>query len=295
MELLIPYMIEEQLKYIDKLAHVNLVIFQHMAGGQYGSYDEESNKQARNAYLRNFKEITKLLGTSTYKTDSLVSHIELLKGIEDNKQTVEEFKDEIKIQLEDIQYPKANRVYKINLDAESNLVKFDVIEEIVEDPRQAIYREPIGLEPNTRERWLEAITGGPVWLRDDPGFVDQQNIILDEDIISAAKNFLLGPCGAWRNKALLAETRTFGSLEELKESILKEAREKDMVLYKVYTYEKVEIDWNIGPPKTLEEIQNRPKTTQYAWRGAFLDKLTERGGTPLTDEEAAVFDKHMIA
>lgn len=288
-------MTEEQLKYIDKLAHVNLVIFQHMAGGQYGSYDEESNKQARNAYLRNFKEIKEILGLGGYRTDSLVSHIELLKGIEDNKQTVEEFNEAIKAQLEDIQYPKANRVYKINLDTERKFVKFDVIEEIVEDPKRAIYQEPIGLETHTRERWLEVITGGPVWHRDDPGFVDQQNIILDEDIISAAKNFMLGPCGAWRNKALLAETRTFGSLEELKESILNESQEKDMVLYKVYSYEKVEIDWNIGPPKTLEEIQNRPKTTQYAWRGAFLDKLPERGGTPLTEQEAAVFDKHMIA
>ena len=282
---------EEQLKHIDKLAHVNLVIFQHMAGGQYGSYDEESNKQARNAYLRNFKEINKLLGMGAYKTDSLISHIELLKGIEDNKQTVEEFSEAIKAQLEDIQYPKVNRVYKINVQADS---LFDVIEEIVEDPRQAIYREPIGMEPYTREQWLEATNQSPVWHREDPGFVDQ-TIILDEDIISAAKNFMLGPCGAWRNKALLAETRTFGSLEELKENILKEAQEKDMVLYKVYTYEKVEIDWNVGPPKTLEEIQNRPKTIQYAWRGAFVDKLLERGGTPLTEQEAAVFDKHRIA
>jgi hypothetical protein len=282
---------EEQLKYIDKLAHVNLVIFQHMAGGQYGSYDEEPNNQARNAYLRNFKEIKKLLGVGTYQTDSLVSHIELLKGVEDNKQTVEELNEVIKAQLEDIQYPKVNRVYKINLEAES---KFDVIEEIVEDPKQAIYREPIGMEPYTREQWLEVIEGGSVLQRYNLGCKDE-TVILDEDIISAAKNFMLGPCGAWRNKALLAETRTFGSLEELKENILKESQEKDMVLYKVYTFEKVEIDWNVGPPKTLEEIQNRPKTIQYAWRGAFVDKLTERGSTPLTEQEAAVFAKYGIA
>ena len=282
---------EEQLKYIDKLAHVNLVIFQHMAGGQYGSYDEETNSQARNAYLRNFKEIKKLLGSGSYKTDSLVSHIELLKGIEDNKETVEEFSEAIKAQLEDIQYPKVNRVYKVNVQAET---KFDIIEEIVKDPRQAIYREPIGMEPYTREQWLEVVEGGSVLQRYNLGCNDE-TLILDEDIISAAKNFMLGPCGAWRNKALLAETRTFSSLEELKENILKESQEKDMVLYKVYTYEKVEIDWNVGPPKTLEEIQNRPKTIQYAWRGAFVDKLPERGGTPLTEQEAAVFDKHRIA
>lgn len=282
---------EEQLKYIDKLAHVNLVIFQHMAGGQYGSYDEESNNQARNAYLRNFKEIKKLLGVGTYRTDSLVSHIELLKGIEDAKQTVQEFGETIKAQLEDIQYPKVNRVYKVNVQAET---KFDIIEEIVKDPTQAIYREPIGMEPYTREQWLEVVEGGSVLQRYNLGCKDE-TLILDEDIISAAKNFMLGPCGAWRNKALLAETRTFSSLEELKENILKESQEKDMVLYKVYTFEKVEIDWNVGPPKTLEEIQNRPKTTQYAWRGAFVDKLPERSGTPLTEQEAAVFDKHRIA
>jgi hypothetical protein len=282
---------EEQLKYIDKLAHVNLVIFQHMAGGQYGSYDEESNNQARNAYLRNFKEINKLLGAGTYRTDSLVSHIELLKGIEDNKETVEEFSEAIKAQLEDIQYPKVNRVYKVNVQTETN---FDIIEEIVKDPRQAIYREPIGMEPYTREQWLEVVEGGSVLQRYNLGCKDE-TVILDEDIISAAKNFMLGPCGAWRNKALIADTRTFDSLEELKETILKEAQEKDMVLYKVYEYEKVEIDWNVGAPKTLEEIQNRPKTTQYAWRGAFVDKLPERSGTPLTEQEAAVFDKHRIA
>jgi hypothetical protein len=282
---------EEQLKYIDKLAHVNLIIFQHMAGGQYGSYDEESNNQARNAYLRNFKEIKKLLGAGSYQTDSLVSHIELLKGIEDNKEAVEEFSEAIKAQLEDIQYPKVNRVYKVNVQAET---KFDIIEEIVKDPRQAIYREPIGMEPYTREQWLEVVEGGSVLQRYNLGCKDE-TLILDEDIISAAMNFMLGPCGAWRNKALLAETRTFSSLEELKENILKESQEKDMVLYKVYTFEKVEIDWNVGPPKTLEEIQNRPKTIQYAWRGAFVDKLPERGGTPLTEQEAAVFDKHRIA
>ena len=283
---------EQQHKYADKLAHVNLVIFQHMAGGQYGSYDDESNKQARKAYLRNFKEIQTLLGTKgAYKTDSLVGHMELLKGVEDNKQTVEDFNKVIKAQLEDIEYPKANRVYKINLDAES---KFDVIEEIVEDPKQAIYREPIGMEPYTREQWLDVIEGGSVLQRYNLGCKDE-TVVLDEDIISAAKNFMLGPCGAWRNKALLAETRTFGSLEELKENILKESQEKDMILYKVYAFEKVEIDWSVGPPKTLEEIQNRPKTIQYAWRGAFVDKLPERGGTPLTDQEAAVFDKYMTA
>lgn len=276
---------EEQLKYIDKLAHVNLVIFQHMAGGQYGSYDEEANKQARNAYLRNFNEIKKLFGTNTYRTDSLIGHMELLKEIQQNAETIEHFNEAIKADLEDIQYPKVNRVYKVNVEAES---KFDVIEEIIEDPKQAIYREPIGMETYTRERWLEVVN-------EDPGFVDQ-TFILDEDIISAAKNFMLGPCGAWRNKALLAETRTFGSLKELKENILKESQEKDMVLYKVYSYEKVDIvDWIVGPPKTLEEIKNRPKTIQYAWRGAFVDKLTDRGGTPLTEQEAAVFDKHKIA
>lgn len=281
---------EEQLKQASKLAHLNLVLFYQMAAGHYGSYNEESNKQIRDKYAKTFNEMSKILGLDkTYQTQSLIHQIERNNEDIQNQEIVSSLKNTIKLVLDDIQYPKVNRVYKVNPEAES---KFDVIEEIVENPKRAIYREPIGMETYTRERWLEVVDQRPVWHREDPGFVDQ-TLILDEDIISAAKNFMLGPCGAWRNKALMAETRTFDSLEELKENILKESQEKDMVLYKVYSYEKVEIDWIIGPPKTLEEIKNRPKTIQYAWRGAFVDKLPEPSTTPLTEQEAAVFDKYL--
>jgi hypothetical protein len=185
---------------------------------------------------------------------------------ENEKETVSKVFETVKTDLEDIKYPKFNRIYKLNKEN----FKLDVTVEPVTDPTCAIFREPIGLETYTREQWLETLESQTSAFPE--GSFKDQISIFDEDIISAAKNFLLGPCGAWRNKPLLAETRTFDSLEELKENILNEAREKDMVLYRVYSYEKIEIDWNVGPPKTLEEIQNRPKTTQYAWRGVFLDK-----------------------
>ena len=189
--------------------------------------------------------------------------LEYTATVEDDEAVVSKFIDVATADLKNLAYPNVNRVYKLNLEAES---KFDVIEEVVTNPEQAIFREPIGQEMYTREVWLEAVASHPVRGDFEPGFGDQ-TLILDEDVVSAAKNFMLGPCGAWRNKALLAETRTFDSLEELKESILKEAQEKDMVLYKVYSFEKVEIDWDTG-----KVVQDSPTTTLYAWRGCFIDK-----------------------
>jgi hypothetical protein len=183
---------------------------------------------------------------------------------EDDAAVVSKFIDSATADLKNLEYPNVNRVYKLNLEAKS---KFDVIEEIVEEPTKAIYREPIGMETYTREFWQEVLNEQQPPPPFHEAFFEDQNNFFDEDIIAAAKNFMLGPCGAWKNKALLAETKTFDSLDKLKEDILKEAQEKDMVLYKTYTRDKLEYEEG-----TFKLKENGPKITLYYWRGAFIDK-----------------------
>lgn len=77
------------------------------------------------------------------------------------------------------------------------------------------------------------------------------NIIFDEDIINAAKGFMVGPVGIFRNKCVAAIVgKSFKSLEELKADILVNSALRDMVLYMVYE-----------------------KAGQYFWRGVFVDKV----------------------
>lgn len=171
-----------------------------------------------------------------------------------------EFIDVIKSNIHDIEYPKVNRVYKINPQAE-NL--FDVTIEPVAEPTRAISND-IEDQIYPREVWQECMDK---FVNDVPfGGVNLRNgtkIIFDEDIIAAAYTFMLGPVTALRKKAIVAETLRFPSFEELKEHILNEAKDKDMLLYMVCE------DTHKTYGEDLTVINERPV---FIWRGAFLDK-----------------------
>ena len=81
---------------------------------------------------------------------------------------------------------------------------------------------------------------------------------------------MTGPVGIQRKKAIAAESRTYDSLEELKESILTEVKEKDMILYMTFTVEHADPrDISLS---SFTVTENYPKITRYVWRGVFLDK-----------------------
>jgi hypothetical protein len=78
----------------------------------------------------------------------------------------------------------------------------------------------------------------------------ETNILLDDDIINAAKGFMVGPVGLFRNKAVEAETQKFDSLYEMQIFLLNvQCRTKDMVLY--MTFER---------------------NGKYFWRGSFVHR-----------------------
>jgi hypothetical protein len=140
----------------------------------------------------------------------------------------------------------------------------------------------------TKERWLKDVesivenmnnTFGrenkkttPEDLTYKPDLLNNK-VIFDEAIINAAKGFMVGPVGLFRNKMIAAETQTFDSLEEMRIFLLNvQCKTKDMVLYMTYEYQKP--DFGDVDPLTLtfEEQRNAPKVTVYAWRGVFVDK-----------------------
>jgi hypothetical protein len=169
---------------------------------------------------------------------------------------VSEFADAVKAQFHDIEYPKVNRVYRIDPYAQN---MFDVALETVENPTCAITRtHPHENQEYTKEFWEETTR---LYRDIDPTW----KFIFDEDVIAAAKNFMVGPVTLWRSKPIVAETQRFPSFEALKESILKQAQDKDMVLYMTYeTTHKT-----LGPAPDYEVVNETP---MFIWRGAFLDK-----------------------
>lgn len=177
----------------------------------------------------------------------------------ENKQLVDTFFNTIKSDADDLEWHKTDRVYVLNKEK----AKLDVIEEKLKTPERRILSD---LEDQTysREEWQDTI-------KDFAPELGHDKNIFDEDIIAAAYAFMVGPVSIQRNKAILAQTRKYSSLEELKQDILTEAKEKDMVLYMTYAYE-------VADPRdinktTFKVTENYPKITMYCWRGVFLDKV----------------------
>lgn len=185
-----------------------------------------------------------------------------------------DLKELVRATLDDIEYPKVNRVYKINLDNPEPGKLFDVIEEPVEEPTKAVSRE---LEDQnfTREEWEEAIRNqrasySNVFEHSN----EDHDVFFDEDIIAAAKGFMLGPVSIQRNRGISAETYKFPALAELKNFVLNVmCKNKDMILYTTFTQEVT--DWTGVDSKnkgSFEFIEKLPKVTSYVFRGVFLDK-----------------------
>ena len=99
------------------------------------------------------------------------------------------------------------------------------------------------------------------------------NLIFDEEIISLATGFMVGPIGARRGKAISAGTMRFDSLDELKQEIKKLIQEKEMFLYMVTSQETI-TDTKVSDLFVIsdEEREKLPKKTSYIFRGEFLDK-----------------------
>lgn len=176
----------------------------------------------------------------------------------ENKQLVDTFFDTIKSDTEDLEWHKTDRVYVLNKEEG----KYDVVKEKLETPERRIFSE-LEDETHSIEEWQDVVKDfTPEWGHDKN--------IFDEDIISAAYAFMVGPVGIQRKKVIAAESRKYSSLEELKQDILTEAKEKDMVLYMTYAYQ-------VADPRDINKYsfkvtENYPKITMYCWRGVFLDK-----------------------
>ena len=99
------------------------------------------------------------------------------------------------------------------------------------------------------------------------------NVFIDEEIVNAAKGFMAGPVGMFRNKAVVAENQVFKNIHELRTFIIDfQCKTKDMVLYMTYTRDRQDFG-NRDPFKmTPEERENAPRVTVYGWRGAFVNR-----------------------
>lgn len=147
----------------------------------------------------------------------------------------------------------------------AELVDFELttINKQIEEGNNA---NPISVDDITKNEWLEAMekfkdrykreyTEGKKTYEEGPKAEwmtkpTETNIILNDDIINAAKGFMVGPVGLFRNKAVEAETQKFDSLAEMQIFLLNvQCKTKDMVMY-----------------MTFEQ------NGKYFWRGKFVNR-----------------------
>jgi hypothetical protein len=122
-------------------------------------------------------------------------------------------------------------------------------------------------EPDiTKEQWLKAMDDAKATYKrmyeNSKDFYEQAedkswhinpvetNIIMEDDIINAAKGFMVGPVGLFRNKIVEACVQKFDNLAEMHIFLFVQCKTKDMVLY--MTYEQ---------------------GGKYFFRGSFVDQL----------------------
>jgi len=147
----------------------------------------------------------------------------------------------------------------------SNLVSIEMtkIEKEVEEGNAT---NPICANDITKEEWFKAMDNHKIQIQKvydehkevfdadkDKSFWPypvETTILFDDEIINAAKGFMIGPVGLFKNKAVEAETQTFDSLHEMKIFLLNvQCKTRDMVLY-----------------MTFEQCG------RYLWRGAFVHR-----------------------
>jgi hypothetical protein len=181
---------------------------------------------------------------------------------------VADFQKMIKKALEDNLYPEYDKILTMNRDG-TIITKFEK-----KADRYAPLTSPEFAIPDmnyTREEWESKISENSNGTAFQNAFGTNE-LIVDEEIIAIAKGFFVGPLTAQRGKALAAETLRFDSFEELKESITKQAQEKDMFLYMMFKQETTVMTGLDVFALTEEQREKLPKKTSYIWRGAFLDK-----------------------
>jgi hypothetical protein len=217
-----------------------------------GPLTQEIHEATKIEYLQNHQKIKDMIG--------LTSRNEYLKYLEDhasNKEAVSGFFDTVKLDLDDIVNPTVDKVYKMRPDGTA-----EVSLEKVTNPIPVT--EEIKDHPYTRTEWETAILSHKN---------TSINLIFDNDIISVAKQFMVGPLTAYQNKAILAETESFHSLQELKDWVLTESQTKDMILYMVLDTDVTDFGGRDPFSYTAAELAALPKKKKYMWRGKLVDRV----------------------
>ncbi len=184
-----------------------------------------------------------------------------------DEEIVAQFQEMLKKALEDNLHPEYEKILKMNKDGTITTT----FEKIVD--RYTPLTDPefeIPSETYSREEWQERMTD--IFSQEFQAKFGSSEIIFDDEIIALAKGFMHGPLGAQRGKAIMAETKTFSSFEELKETIIKLAQEKDMILYMTFKQETVNVTGLAAFAPSDEEREKLPKKISYIWRGYFFDK-----------------------
>jgi hypothetical protein len=121
----------------------------------------------------------------------------------------------------------------------------------------------------TREEWQKRITENS-----DSAFnwFPNKELFFNEEIVSLSKGFMVAPVGLRGGKGIAAEVKRFNSFENLKETIKKLAKEKDMFLYMTFKQEVVDYSNVDMFHLSDEERAKLPKKTDYVWRGAFIER-----------------------
>jgi hypothetical protein len=148
-------------------------------------------------------------------------------------------------------------------------VEMEKIKNEIDDGNSA---RPIKVPDVTKEQWLEFIEDCRILYKEEHekwmklynekkqdgnskewmvySEAEETKVVLDEEIIAAAKGFMTGPVGLFHNKMVEAETQRFDNIHEMKIFIINlQSKTKDMVLYQTYE-----------------------RNGKYFWRGAFVDK-----------------------
>ena len=190
--------------------------------------------------------------------------------VTDATKLVQDFTENVKDTLKEIFNPTLLKVYKLDPNAKGG---FETHLEYNPNPKtiQEEYQFPT-LPDVTKEQWLECqkdveegfkqdylhsslyfnkhITEKEdlknQWLKNPL----KQTLIIDEEIINMAQGFMVGPCGLYKGKAVMAGTQKFDSLAEMKIFLKVQCKNQDMVLYTTFG-----------------------RGGAYYWRGAFLDKV----------------------
>ena len=184
-----------------------------------------------------------------------------------DEEIVAQFQVMLKKALEDNLHPEYDKILTMNKDG-TITAKFEK-----KADRYAPLTDPefkIPSDSYSREEWQERMTGH--FSKEFQETFGNSDIIFDDEIIALATGFMVGPVSAQRGKAIMAETKTFSSFEELKETIIKLAQEKDMFLYMTFKQETIDTTGLAAFAPSDEEREKLPKKISYLWRGYCFDK-----------------------